>query len=203
MLHFNTITPQTLELLVKIQQIGEFSKLRLVGGTSLAMQIGHRQSIDIDLFGELNCDEYVLNQNLNSVGEVVQLKKSKNINIYSINNIKVDIVNYPYQWINSAIHHSAIVLADKADIAAMKLSAISGRGSKKDFIDFYFLLNHYSLLEMLTFYKNKYSDGSEFMVLRSLTYFEDANDDEQPIMFYNVDWEEIKEKIRNEVKRIS
>jgi hypothetical protein len=202
MLRYDTITTQTLELLIKLQKVEEFSNLRLVGGTALAMQIGHRQSVDIDLFGQLGCDEYSLAHNLNSIGKVIQLKKSKNINIFSIDNIKVDIVNYPYPWIVPAIIDSSILLADKIDIAAMKLSAITGRGTKKDFIDLFFLFNYFTLPEMLQFYKQKYADGSEFLVLRSLSYFDDADEDEPPVMLLNINWEFIKEKIKSEVKKL-
>ena len=99
---------------------------------------------------------------------MVQLKKSPNINIFIINNIKVYIVNYPYPWIEKPLVTNSIIMADKSDIAAMKLAAITGRGTKKDFIDLYFLLKYFTLAEMLTFYKQKYSDGSEFLVMKSL-----------------------------------
>jgi hypothetical protein len=83
-------------------------------------------------------------------------------------------------------------MADCKDIGAMKLSAIAGRGSKKDFIDFYFLLQLYKLDELLAFYKEKYVDGSEMMVLRSLTYFDDADQQEMPKMFSSISWKEVK-----------
>lgn len=88
------------------------------------------------------------------------------------------------------------------DIAAMKLNAIAGRGSKKDFIDLYFLLNEFSLDEILSFYEKKYLDGSIFMVQKSLTYFEDANPQLQPKMFLNFNWETCKQKIIEEVLKL-
>ena len=188
MLYYKTITEQTLELLTKLQKIHDFSLLRLVGGTGLALQIGHRVSIDIDLFGQLNGDEFSMAENINSIGKAIQLKKSKNINIYTINDIKVDFVNYYYPWLEKPIIENQLTLASKKDIAAMKLAAITGRGTKKDFIDLYFLLKDFSLSEMLCFYKDKYADGTEFLVLKSLTYFDDAEEDEEPIMIVNINW---------------
>ncbi len=91
------------------------------------------------------------------------------------------------------------------DISAMKLNAIAGRGSKKDFIDLYYLLQKFSLEEMLNLYNKKYFDGSEFMVLKSLTYFADADADTQitPQMFDKTfDWEICKQKIIDEVCKI-
>lgn len=201
MLYFETIDPPTLELLKALQTQPAFSKLRLVGGTSLALQIGHRKSIDIDLFGEITGDEYeVLNQ-VNAISTATIINKTKNINIFLINGIKVDIVNYSYPWLSPPILSNDIKLANTKDIAAMKLSAITGRGTKKDFIDLFFLLKEYSLKDMLSFYDNKYPDGSEFLVLKSLTYFNDAEEDESPIMLIQQNWETVKERIKAVVQQ--
>ena len=81
------------------------------------------------------------------------------------------------------------------DIAAMKLSAISGRGTKKDLVDISFLLRTFSLKQMIKFYLQKYDDGSEFLVLKSLTYFEDADKEMDPVMLERMDWEETKRLI--------
>jgi glutamate synthase domain-containing protein 1 len=81
----------------------------------------------------------------------------------------------------------------------MKLAAVAGRGSKKDFIDIYFLLKEFSLSELLAFYNQKYSDGSSFMVLKSLTYFNDADDDPNPVMLIPTSWEQVKTYIAKEV----
>ena len=201
MLFFETIDVKTLELLRRIQGIPVFSGLCLVGGTSLALQIGHRKSVDLDLFGEISGDEFSISKELNALGNVIQLKKSENINMYSINDIKVDIVNYPYKWIDEKIVHDEIILAGKKDIAAMKLAAVTGRGTKKDFIDIYFLLQNFTIEDLLFFYNNKYDDGSEFMVLKSLIYFEDANEDETPFMLAPIDWQQIKSSIKTKVEK--
>lgn len=203
MLQYNTITAETLELLRKLQAAPEFSELRLVGGTSLALQIGHRNSIDIDLFGKISIDEFALNETLSSFGKLIQIKKSKNINIYSLNGIKLDIVNYPYQWIDQPVKTDNLTLAGTKDIAAMKLAAITSRGTKKDFIDLFFLLNKHSLPEMLDFYTKKYHDGSVFLVVKSLTYFEDAEQDVAPKMHEPFNWQNIKSKLINEVNNLT
>ena len=80
----------------------------------------------------------------------------------------------------------------------MKLAAVTGRGTKKDFIDIYWLFNYFSLEEMLVFYQKKYPDGSEFLVLKSLTYFEDAEMEESPVLLKKTDWEKVKAKITSE-----
>ncbi len=84
----------------------------------------------------------------------------------------------------------------------MKLNAIAGRGSKKDFIDVFQLLNEFTLTEMLTFYSQKYPNGSEFMVLKSMLYFDDAENEPDPLMIIPISWEEVKERIVLEVRNI-
>ena len=195
MLHYKTIDTKTLELLKKLQSIPIFTDLRLVGGTSLALQLGHRKSIDLDLFGKLDADLFAVSESLNNLGTVSILKKSENINIYLIDGIKVDIVNYPYPWLMDVAVEDSLQLADIRDIAAMKLSAITNRGTKKDFIDIFFLLKEFSLSEMLDFYSRKYRDGTEFLVLKSLSYFDDAEEEEMPMMFSSLDWPAVKKHI--------
>lgn len=202
MLQTQTIRPELLELLKKIMSSELFKNFNLVGGTSLALQFGHRFSIDIDMFGNSEIDEFEFIEELSNFGTVVVLKKSKNIIILSIDGIKVDFVNYKYPLLEELIIEENIRLVSDKDIAAMKLNAIAGRGSRKDFIDLYFLLKKYSLKELLDFYKKKYLDGSEFMVLKSLTYFEDAENEEIPIMFEPIDWNKIKQTIIAEEQKL-
>ena len=84
----------------------------------------------------------------------------------------------------------------------MKLNAIAGRGSKKDFVDVYQLLKEFTLTEMLSYYIQKYPNGSEFMVLKSMLYFDDADNEPDPIMLRTITWNQIKEKIAVEVENI-
>ena len=195
MLFYNTVTSQALELLKKLLLVQEFKTLRLAGGTSLALQIGHRQSLDLDLFGSFELDELEITKILSRVGNITLLKKTQNINIYLINGIKVDFVNYHYPWLEEAICKDNLRLAGKKDIAAMKLAAITGRGSKKDFIDIYYLLNYFDFPQMLNFYILKYPGSSETLTLKSLTYFDDADIEESPVMLNLTDWEKIKKTI--------
>jgi hypothetical protein len=197
MLYFETIDTGTLELLNKLQSCSVLADTRLVGGTALALQIGHRKSIDIDLFGTISADEYEISMELNKLGQTTILRKTRNINVYLIEGIKVDIVNYNYPWLKQPITESNLILAGMQDIVAMKLAAITGRGTKKDFIDLFFLLKHFSLNQMLEFYSQKYIDGSEFLVLKSLAYFEDADTDENPVMLKQENWLKIKTDIRS------
>ena len=200
MLHYETIDSRALELLKKIQEVPEFAQLRLVGGTALALLTGHRRSLDLDLFGEITTDPLQMLNRLNAIGKVTILKRTENIHIFNIDDLKVDIVNYPYKWIKDEVLTDNLKIADKPDIAAMKLSAITGRGTKKDFIDLFFLLKSFKLSELMNYYTLKYQDGSSFLVLKSLTYFEDADQDEMPYMLESVAWELVKNHIAGEVE---
>lgn len=200
MLSLRTIEPHTLELLRALMQEAALSELRLVGGTALALQYGHRSSVDLDLFGKIDIDGYELQSILSKYGVLKVENETKIIHQYYIDNIKVDVVNYPFEWISPIIEEDGIRLASPVDIAAMKVNAIEGRGTKKDFIDMYMLLQHYSLKEIIAFYQQKYPNYSIFRALRSLTYFEDAEDQFMPRMFIEDTWEDMKLYITNQVK---
>lgn len=202
MLQTQTASPKLLELLKQLMQDDFFNGFDLVGGTSLALQIGHRNSIDIDMFGNREIDTDLFEEKLKSFGKVEITQSTKNILISSINEIKVDFVNYKYPLLQETKIIDFIRLASKEDIAAMKLNAILGRGSRKDFIDLYFLLNEFSLQQMFGFFKDKYIEGSEFLVYKSLTYFEDADSQPQPKMFKPFDWDICKQKIIEEVLKL-
>ena len=195
MLSYKTVESHTLELLKSLMAEPLFASLRLVGGTSLALQYGHRSSVDLDFFGEITADDEDIKGVLRKFGSLLVLKESKNIKVYQLDGIKIDIVNYSYAWIDDAIVEDSIVLASPQDIAAMKINAIEGRGTKKDFIDIYFLLQHYTLKEILEFYTEKYPEYSIFRALMSLTYFEDAETQIMPRMFVDVSWNDIKESV--------
>jgi len=201
MLSLRTIVPNTLELLQRIASEPEMAKMRLVGGTSLALQYGHRQSIDLDFFATEDFDQDTIVNLFNRIGNCSILNKSKTILQVDLNKVKVDVVNLQnYPWIDEPIKEDGIVLASDKDIAAMKINAIIGRGTKKDFIDLYVLLQHYSLAEILDFYRQRYPDYSDYRAMLSLTYFEDAETQEMPVMFIPDTWEQMKKTIIKSVK---
>jgi predicted nucleotidyltransferase component of viral defense system len=195
MLYRATVSESTFKLLEDLQSIEEFSKLRLVGGTALALLIGHRISVDLDLFGDIDFDS----QLFSGFDKVQAIKKSKNINIFEINNVKVDIVNYAYPWLDNELQIDGIRLASLKDIAAMKIAAVTGRGSKKDFVDLYFLLREFSFNEIVSFYEQKYADASIYLALKSLVYFDDADKDPPLNMLKDIAWQDVKDRIRKEV----
>ncbi|MCQ2084274.1 MAG: nucleotidyl transferase AbiEii/AbiGii toxin family protein [Bacteroidaceae bacterium] len=201
MLHYETIHRDTLELLKKIQSLELFAGTRLVGGTALALQLGHRQSIDLDFFGKMDASLEEIAIELSDFANTKPLSSSKAMRFLIVDGIKVDIVNYPYYWIDNPVIEDGITLAGIKDISAMKLSAITNRGTKKDFIDLYFLLKEFSFSELIDLYLKKYAGAQLFTVLKSLTYFEDAETDPMPVMLNPINWEEVKTVIVSTVNQ--
>lgn len=202
MLQYQTIEPRTLDILKKISSQSVFLTHRLVGGTSLALQYGHRLSVDLDFFSKEPIDYEEILLNIKSLGKVEVVSRSKYINCFFINDVKVDFVSLPYEWIDEPIIYDSLRLASIKDIAAMKLAAIANRGSKKDFIDLALLIQKLGLRKMMTFYHEKYPDGMEMMVLRSLVYFQDAEVQSDPVMLIPYNWESIKKLILEETKKL-
>lgn len=201
MLHYKKVSAELLELLKFCMTQNEFSALRLVGGTDLALQYGHRKSVDIDLFGEINLEEVDAYKILQKFSTQVQIiSKQKNINIFIVNGVKIDFVNYDYPWLKEPKVVDEIRLAAVEDVAAMKLNAISGRGNKKDFIDIELILKAFPLSRIIEFYKIKYHQESEFMVLKSLLYFADADLEVEPEMHFDFDWATTKQFIKRSVE---
>lgn len=200
MLSYSAVDAHTLELLKALMQEGLFSSLRLVGGTALALQYGHRRSVDLDMFGPVQLDSLEVRLVLKQIGKLTVIKETPNIKIYTLDGIKVDFVNYTYPWIDDIIEETGIRLASDKDIAAMKINAIEGRGSKKDFIDIYFLLKRYTLQEILDLYCCKYPENSVFRAILSLSYFDDADSQMMPAMLVDSDWDCIKNCLSDVVK---
>jgi len=173
----------------------------LVGGTSLALQIGHRASVDLDFFtlNEFETDDIIaLLEEHYSAFHINY--KGKNTLIVEINNIKVDFIRFRYQFQNPVIIIDNFRLLTIEDIALMKLDAINGRGRKKDFYDIFYLLEIFKLDDLLDKYKKMFLHDSVFQLIKSLTYFADAENDPDPkLIGGNVSWNEIKIFIQKQV----
>lgn len=125
MLHLETVEYSTLELLRKLQSLPILRDTRLVGGTALALQLGHRKSVDLDFFGTITCEAEELISAIKTVASLIVLKESPHIHIYLVDGIKVDIVNYRYQWLDKPVVDQGIRMAGIKDIAAMKVTAVN------------------------------------------------------------------------------
>ena len=160
-------------------------------------------SYDLDFFGQKKIDSIEILNNISLIAKPTIIHQTQNILILNINDIKVDFVNYNYPLLKKVIFKDDLRLVAIEDIAAMKLAAIAGRGKKRDFFDVFEILKYYTLNEILEFYNKKYEDGSEFLVMKSLTYFDDADLDADLKLFNNVTWGTVKKQILKAVRKIS
>ncbi len=195
MLHLRTVTPELLELLRGLQQIPALAGYGLAGGTSLALQLGHRVSVDIDLFGEVPFEDEEVVPYLAQIGPFTLIKRSENIFVAVVQGIKVDLVRYAYPRLAPFVVEDGVRMFGLADIAAMKLGAIAGRGSRKDFIDLHVLMEHFSKEQLWEVYRAKFPDSSEFLLRKILTYFTDAEREAMPEMHIPLTWEEVKRRV--------
>lgn len=201
-LNLNILLPHQLSLFELLSDTDFITNFYLAGGTGLALQIGHRQSIDFDFFMPDDFDTTKIIQELKSIGNFELQNEEKNTINGILNQIRISFFGYKYNVINPFLNYRNIKIADELDIAAMKLEAISGRGNKKDFIDLYFILKKYSLDTILNFYEKKYGKGiaNNYHLMKSLVYFKDAEEQAMPKMIEQVDWETVKKDIIKKVK---
>lgn len=203
MLQYQTVEPNTLGLLRNMMQKDYLNQFVLVGGTALALQIGHRKSIDLDMFTTVDFHTDKLIPILLQDYDLQLIMQMPQTLIGNINGIKVDFIRFKYPFIRPIIAIDGIRMLSIEDIAPMKLDAITGRGSKKDFFDLYYLLQQFSLDDIFALYKEKYPHQTTFHVARSLVYFEDAENDPNPIMFdKKITWTKVKKAITKEIKRL-
>ena len=186
MLHKTTdvILPETLDLLQRLQQDPALDGFILVGGTSLALQIGHRFSIDLDLFTMEPFDTHLLSEHI-TVHYAFQLSAvAKNTLLGVMEGVKVDFITHAYPLVKPIINEDGLRLASCEDIGAMKLNAIGHSGQRlKDFIDIYYLLERMPLSALLEAYSSKYAHSNILIPLKGLSYFEDIDlEADPPIM---------------------
>ena len=200
-----TLLPDTLRAIKLVANIPAVKHAYLAGGTSLALQIGHRMSFDLDFFTQEKFDENLLATELSQLQTFKEKQRAWATVLGTVGETKFSIFYYKYKIIDDIIPFEGINLISKKDIAAMKIHAISDRGVKRDFIDVFFLAKEFSLDQMIDFYDQKYglSDDKLYPLIKGLGYFADAEDDKLPEMLVPVDWEEVKNFFLKETKRLA
>lgn len=175
MLRKETITPSILKLIVSLQEKSWLNDFFLVGGTGLALQLGHRKSDDIDFFTTTDFNQEEILQYLESDYRFQLDLIDNNTLKGTIDRVKIDLLSHKYPLINPLITMEGIRLASKADISAMKINAISNDGTRvKDFIDLFYLLHDFSVDQLLGFYSKKYTLRNSMHALKSMNFFDDV-----------------------------
>ena len=178
----------------------------LAGGSAFALHFGHRYSIDFDFFSPKKFDPVKLRDKLKKLGKFdAELAKGITL-IGTFNSIKMSYFLYDYPLIEQTVLFSDIAIAHPHDIAAMKLVAIMDRGTKKDYVDLYELIQRGITTEkMIDFYEKKYGkwEENQFSVIKALSYFDEAEESEMPHMIRKVSWETIKQFLAAESLRLA
>ena len=193
MLYKETIEPKTLELLIDLQKEPLLSTFNLVGGTALALHLGHRKSIDLDFFSSEYFDlEEVKMMLIKKYDFKVSYSRSQTLKGF-INGVKVDFIKFDYPHLHNCDIIDEVRIESIPDIIAMKLLSITDNGSRiKDFIDIAYLSSWFSLEEMLQFFIRKITNSNIMMPIKALTYFDDIDFNESIVMLNNdFDWNKI------------
>jgi hypothetical protein len=197
-----TVEIPTLELIKSLQSKPYLKGFFLVGGTALALHLGHRKSADIDLFSNFDFDASRLLEQIHQDFSYQLFLTASNTLKGCIGNINVDILAHRYNLLVETDVFQGVTLLSLPDIIAMKLNAISTSGQRsKDFIDIYYLLKKYNLNEMLGFYQQKYDQQNVAFILKSLIYFDDVDLADWPVLIENprLKWIEVKKRIQKVV----
>jgi hypothetical protein len=183
------------------------SDFYLAGGTALALLEGHRTSVDLDLFSPSFPDPQGLLDELENAGEreVTNIALGRNALDVDISGVRVSLIRYRYPLLRPVLtpEPNGLPLADRDDLAVMKLSAITNRGSRKDFVDFWWLLDRYRTLpEYLDLFREKFSKRDVGHVVRSLVYFAEADEDPPLRLIASISWERVKADLRAAVSSL-
>ncbi len=204
MLHLETVKPHTFSILEELMAINELKSFQLVGGTALSLLYGHRISVDLDLFSNEEFDNEVVTSALKQHfgSRFIEEEKTKRFGVFCfIDDIKVDIIRYQHPIIFPTQQIGKIRMYSVQDIMAMKVQAILGRGKKKDFWDIAELLKQFTIKDFIEFHKQKYSTQNLLITVpQAFTYFDDANDGEDPISLKNQTWESVQKFISYKVR---
>lgn len=199
-LRIESVTEDLLQLLRGLMAEELLEAFALGGGTALALRFGHRRSIDLDFFTTEAFDAFALERRFLEIDADLRSNLAVNSLSARIRGIKVDAMAHRYPLIDQVEWIEGIRLLSVADSAAMKLNAINNRGAKKDFWDLAELLEHFRIDDLLGFYAKKYPHANLWGLTRSLLYFDDAEDDPDPLDLKGGSWEMIKSVLRRKIR---
>lgn len=201
-----TLSQNAAAALALLGKYGVLKDAYLAGGTACALQLGHRVSLDLDFFTEKEFPTEIVLKQLEQLSGFKLDETAKWTILGSFPKVKFSYFYYPYPIIKKTSLFSEINIASLEDIAAMKIAAICDRGTKRDFIDLYFLIKkRFPLEKILRFYDQKYNKLSNniYHIIRSLSYFTDADSQDSPKMLIPVSWEEVKKFSQNQILELT
>ncbi|MFQ5792108.1 MAG: nucleotidyl transferase AbiEii/AbiGii toxin family protein [Acidobacteriota bacterium] len=201
MWHPEVIPPFAQDAISALNTVSPALPFYLAGGTGLALHFGHRRSYDLDFFSGETVDEEALLRDLQGLEGLTVLAKTRQTLELHLGETPVSFMGYPYPLLFATARYSGLEVADPRDIACMKLSAIQSRGTKRDFVDLYVASKQYPLADLIGLFERKFAALRYNIVhlMKSLTYFEDAEKDPPPDLLVGISWEEVKRFFAREV----
>jgi predicted nucleotidyltransferase component of viral defense system len=201
MLRHDAIPPAVTRLLLDLAPHPALSGFALGGGTSLALRFGHRISVDLDFFTP---DPFQPDEIAASLGALKPeiIASARNSLTAVSGGVKLDFLRHAYPMLAPVEVIETIAILSLEDVAAMKLNAVSNRGSKKDFYDVAELLARFDLTTLLAFFSAKYPTSDPFAVIRSLAWFEDAEPEPDPIPLNGASWNSVKHIVSEAVSKL-
>lgn len=203
-LHTSTLPKNTLTLakIFQEKQPQFLSSFYLSGGTGLSLQIGHRESEDLGFFSQNQFNPTLLQQEIQECGNLEASELANGTLNTFLGDVKLQFLEYPYKLLKPTLDWDGIRISSVLDIACTKILTVGSRGSKKDFVDLYFLFDQFSLDELLVAIEKKYqgTDYNVLHILKSLIYFDMAETEPMPRMHKQLDWMDVKEKMKKTVK---
>lgn len=183
-------------------------KTYLAGGTAVALQLGHRLSFDLDFFTPQKFKVEEVLRKLEKIEGFKIERTARGTILGSLPEVKFSLFYYQYPLIEKSLNYLGIKIASLKDLAATKIGAISSRGTRRDFIDIYYLLKTDSvgdLRESLELYQKRFRNlaSIKFHILKSLTYFEDADKEKDPKMLdKDYSWSKVKKFLASEIRKL-
>jgi len=196
--HREAITAPMVGTLETLERQGVLTGFYLAGGTALALHLGHRRSLDLDFFTSERFKEDALLQRLDGFSLAARDPQTLH---GEIGGTKVRFLGYEHPGMFPQAPFLGVAVADPRDIASMKISAITSRGARRDFIDLYAAAQLHGLPELLRLFHSQVN-YSRVHVLKSLTYFEDAEKEPMPEMLAPIPWAEVKSYFLREAPRL-
>jgi len=194
-------TQKTIEILA-LQDF--FKSFYLAGGTACALHLGHRTSNDLDFFSNKEILPFEIQNTLRSNGHFITDYSESQTLIGRFNETKISFFHYDYPLIRDLLDLLSIKISSLEDIGCMKIDTISSRGSRRDFVDLYFILRKFdiSLKEYFQYFEKKYGKENYniYHVLKSMVYFEDAEGDPELNMLVQFSWENMKSFFIEQIK---
>jgi len=204
MFYSESVIPELLTILKIIMARTEFDNFLLGGGTSLALRFGHRKSIDINLFTRDSFNSVQSIDFLHSLFTDLEVVNRTDGSVCAVvRKCKMDILHHSYPLLCKPVVLEGIRFLSLPDLAAMKINAVTNRGSKKDFVDILLLHdNGIPLGKALDYFCQKYGNSGRFLAIRSLSWFEDAESEPDPVFLNEWLWSDVRSRIERLIRGI-